>query len=119
MSALAYLQAEILRSKDLNLAHPGRMRSVLEALDPEDRARLIEGANVYDHEVAMGRHGSREKACEELEVDPTVARRVHDGLQVEYVCHQLQARKSDADLPPPPLTRRDVLSAAFDAHTQE
>lgn len=101
----------------LNLAQPGMANVLVNHLSPEDRMAYMEGINRYDHNVELGKWGSTPHACAEMGVDPDVARRAHDSFQVDYVCERLQQRKSDADLPLPETTRRDVLDAAFDAHS--
>jgi hypothetical protein len=116
-SVLPYAEADIWLNPQINMAAPGRMKTILEALPDADVKRVIAGATHYNHQVELGRHGDPEHAAREMEVDPDVARRIHEGMEVDTVCTALQNRRSDADLPPPEITRRDILSAAFDAHS--
>jgi len=114
-SVLPFAQADIKANPQINLACPGRMKTILASLPPADAERLIAGASEYDHQVQLGHHGDPEYVAKALECDPDVARRIHEGFEVDTVCTALQQRRSDATLPIEPPTRRDALSAAFDA----
>jgi hypothetical protein len=118
-SVLGFAQADIWANPQINMAHPGRMKTIIEALPADDAARLIAGATHYDHQVQLGRHGDPDYAAREMEVDPDVARRIHEGMEVDTVCTALQNRRSDADLPIEPPTRRDVIGAALDSFDSE
>lgn len=95
----------------------GGMTRVLYALPPQDRAAVQQAANWYAHERDLGRHGDTSRVLKHFDVSEDVARKVVDGLEVDWVANELQKRRSgDGDKPLPPLTRRDYLDAAADAH---
>lgn len=118
-SVLPFAHDDIAANPKINMAAPGRMKTILEALPADDVTRLIAGSNYYSHQVEIGRHGDVAKAAAEMEVDPDVARRIHEGMEVDTVCTALQNRRSDADLPIEPPTRRDVIGAALDSFDSE
>ena len=95
----------------------GAMTKVLYQLPEAEREHVTRVANlVADHEDA-GRHGNKKGVYEHFEIDPKIGERVLSGLQTDHVANELINRRgNDSSLPPPELTRRDVIEAAFDAN---
>jgi hypothetical protein len=99
---------------------PGGMTAVIQSLPTETAFAVCAAVDACGNQQELGRHGDVDRVSTTFEVDRPLLEVVTDQVDVDYVCHQLQARRgSDADLPVPELTRRDYLSAALDAHSEE
>ena len=114
--------ARVLKDPTLTIG-PGGVRRALMTLTPAHRAQVMANIDAVNDHQDLGRHAGDPRFGD----DPVKARGLHreslnklvGGATVDYVCEALQLRKSDAQLPLPELTRRDHISAAFDAHSQE
>ena len=101
---------------------PGEITNILKMLPPDQRLHVAKAAIAMEDARDFGKHASHEVVYRAFDVAPThrdILNRITDGLEVDQVVRTLTARKSDADLPPPELTRRDHLRAAFDAHNPD
>lgn len=115
-SSLLQIAAQVVRAE--REPGVGGMTRVLYALPPEERAAVQQAANWYAHERDLGRHGDVSKVTKHFDVSDDVARKVVDGLEVDYVANELQKRRpGDGAQPLPELTRRDYIEAAVHAHT--
>ena len=93
---------------------PGEMTKTLRLLSTHERDQIIQQARRVDEEQSWGRYGNPEKAIRETGANPVVLREVISGLQLDDATKGLIDRMgSDSSLPPPPLTSRDFVQAAW------
>jgi len=73
--------------------------------------------NLRDQQDANHDRGTKifDKTAREMGSTPEIIRRQLDSIDGDQIAIVLQERRSDADLDLPELTRRDVLSASYDA----
>lgn len=87
-------------------------------LHPNDAKPLGEVIQALAQDRTLGRHGNHDAILRTAGVAPglrPLMDRVVDAYEVDDLTTSLQKRLgTDNDRPPPELTRRDVLSAAFD-----
>jgi hypothetical protein len=97
----------------------GGMTKLFHQLSPEDQQAVRHLYAMYDEQKELGSHGDTRTLLEQYNVEPDIAEAVHAGIDKDYVATELQRRrrKGNADLTLQPLTRRDHLEAAVDAHT--
>jgi hypothetical protein len=93
---------------------PGGMVSTIVGLPADIRTPVVKAMLAADNERELGRHGDLDRVCRDHEVDKEIVNAVMDHMESDYVAWSLQERRgSDADLPLPEITRRDVISAAM------
>lgn len=101
----------------------GGTTTALRSLDPESQQLVAELGDALVEQRELGRHGNVEKVMDKFQVpkaDRPTVNRILDAAQVDDLAVALQRRMgTDADLPPPPITSRDQVAAAFDLHMQE
>lgn len=102
---------------------PGTGARIMRSLPVDQRLKTYLAAEEYLDQQALGKHGSTQYALDVHlpdKADQAGFTKFVEQLEIDDTAHRLQQRRgTDADLPPPDITRRDVLSAAFDAHSQE
>jgi hypothetical protein len=96
----------------------GGMTKLFHRLPAQDQQFVRQFHADYDDQKDMGSHGNPRRVLERYGVSADVAEAVHAGIDKDYVAAELQRRrrKDNSDLTLPPLTRRDHLDAAIDAH---
>ena len=95
---------------------PGEMTKTLRLLSTHERDQIIQQARQVDNEESWGRYGNPEKVIRETGANPVVLREVLSGLQLDDTTKSLIDRMgSDSSLPPPELTSRDFVQAAWTA----
>lgn len=101
---------------------PGGMTSIIKDLPHEVKLAVIAAVDACGNQRELGKYGMVDGVAEHFEVDRPLLETITDCVETDYICHELQSRRGsdgDADDPMPELTRRDHLSAAFDAHSSE
>lgn len=100
----------------------GGTTKALRMLDTESQQLVAELGDQLAEQRELGRHGSVARVFDEYQVPvgmrPTVEK-IMDAAEADDVAVSLQRRMgTDADLPPPPITSRDHVAAAFELHSQ-
>ena len=95
---------------------PGEMTKTLRLLSTHERDQIISQARRVDEEQSYGRYGNPAKVIRETGANPQVLMEVVDGLQLDDTTKSLMDRMgTDSSLPPPELTSRDFVQAAWTA----
>lgn len=95
---------------------PGGMMRMGAALAADDRDVIRTAIADMDHQKELGRYGDPDAAAKRFGCSRETLEAMADHTVTDYVCHQLQERKSDATLPIPEATRRDLIGAALEMH---
>ena len=99
---------------------PGHTSKSLNILTPDERVHVLHQAGLMREQRELGRHGlSDREVARQLGADHVVLARVTDGLQTDTLARDLMKRMgNDSSLPPPALTSRDHIQAAYEAHNE-
>lgn len=99
----------------------GGVTRALRMLAPEHRPLVAEIGDAAISERELGRHGSTTKVYDEYQVPKEMrpaADQILDAVEADDLAVSLQRRVgTDADRPPPDLTSRDFVEAAYELHT--
>lgn len=89
--------------------------------DPKELGTVMAFMDNLEHQEQMGRHGDMKSVIKDYRADEAVATKAFSALQVDQVTAEVIQRRggSDAERPLPPLTSRDFVEAAFQAHSGE
>lgn len=97
---------------------PGEASKLYKMLPPERQSMVRAILTVHDNALQLGRYGDPTFAQRATGIDKEVLDTFHRRLEDDYIVDELTKRRgSDADLPPPPLDRRDFIEAAIEAHS--
>lgn len=100
----------------------GGVASVLNSSSPKVREKLLhlnEALETPRYQPFQEKRGEAFRALE-FGLDPENTMTIKAALDTQEVAHSLQRNMgTDKDLPDEPLTTRDILSSAYDLHSQE
>lgn len=93
---------------------PAEAVKLVKTLPPASRMALGAALEVHTEQLELGRHGDPKFVARATGFDPEVLDTLHDKLTDDYITlGVIERRGSDASLPPPPLTQRDHIEAAY------
>lgn len=97
----------------------GTVGRALKEMTFEDRKAVLDAvSNVLDEEELGPVHGQgRDYVLTQHVANTPAMHRLVEHVEVEAVATALMNKRgNDSSLPPPEMTQRDVISAAYDAH---
>lgn len=96
----------------------GAAARIMRSMPLPQRQAAFELAEKYIDQKELGRHGDPARVLDRPGAEPGFDRFV-EQMEIDDLAHRLtQRRGSDEGRPLPPVDRRAVLDAAFDAHTE-
>ena len=109
---------QVLKTEHSHL--PGHTTKALNILTPDEQRHVLVQSGLMREQRELGRYGlSDREVARKLGADHVTLARVTDGLQTDVLTRDLMKRMgNDSSLPPPPITSRDHIQAAYEAHNE-